>query len=240
MSNEVRQDYLRKLELLKEDVSRLGFMADEAVARAMRALATGDLSLAQAVVQDDEQINRLRYYIEEHSSTLIALQQPTAGDLRTIIAAMYVATNLERIGDYASGIARLALRLAEDGESPNLPVSEDFARMALIGREMLEASLTALIQRDAETARRTGRRDDEVDDLYQVIYRQLIQEMVNHPDDIRRPTFLLWIAHKLERIADRVTNVCERVIYMVTGEIVEFAGRDEPATDLGITVYSRP
>lgn len=240
MSNEVRQDYLHKLELLKEDVSRLGFMADEAVARAMRALAGSDLSLAQAVVRDDEQINRLRYYIEEHSSTLIALQQPTAGDLRTIIAAMYVATNLERIGDYASGIARLVLRLAEDGESTAVPVSEDFARMALIGREMLEASLAALNQRDAETARRTGRRDDEVDDLYQTIYRQLIQEMVNHPDDIRRPTFLLWIAHKLERIADRVTNVCERVIYMVTGEIVEFAGRDEPAADLGVTVYSRP
>jgi phosphate transport system protein len=237
MPTDVRQDFHQKLEGLKDDLTRLGHMVDEAVARSMEALETGDLELAQEVIQNDGEINRHRYYIEEHSTTLIATQQPTAVDLRTIVAAMYVATNLERMGDYAVGIARLALRLAEAGEGNPVPLPPQFLRMAEIGREMLAASMDALAKRDAEAARAVARRDDEVDELNQQIYRELIQEMIKNPEDIRRPTFLLWVAHNLERIGDRVTNVCERVIYMATGEIVEFVDH-QPDSDIDVAVYN--
>jgi phosphate transport system protein len=237
MPTDIRQEFHQKLEGLKADLTRLGHMADEAVARSMQALETGDLELAQEVIQNDGEINRQRYYIEEHSTTLIATQQPTAVDLRTIVAAMYVATNLERIGDYAVGIARLALRLAEAGEGGPVPLPMQLLRMAEIGREMLAASMEALAQREAEAARAVAHRDDEVDELNQQVYRELIQEMIKNPEDIRRPTFLLWVAHNLERIGDRVTNVCERVIYMATGEIVEFVDR-QPDTDIDVTVYN--
>lgn len=238
MLTDIRQEFHQKLAGMNDDLSRLGRMVDDAVAKAMEALAAGDLELAQEVIHGDGEINRQRYYIEEHSTTLIATQQPAAVDLRTIVAAMYVATNLERIGDYAVGIARLALRLAEAGETGPLALPAQFPRMAGIGREMLAAAMDALSARDPEAARAIAHRDDEVDELNQQIYRDLIQEMIKHPDDIRRPTFLLWVAHNLERIGDRVTNVCERVIYMATGEIVEFVDR-QPDTDVDVQVYSR-
>jgi len=237
MLTDVRQEFHQKLEGLKDDLARLGRMVDDAVARAMEALAGGDLELAQEVVHADGEINRQRYYIEEHSTTLIATQQPTAVDLRTIVAAMYVATNLERMGDYAAGIARLVLRLAEAGDGSPAALPPQLPKMAEIGRQMLAASMEALGARDAEAARAVARRDDEIDELNQQIYRELIQEMIRSPEDIRRPTFLLWVAHNLERIGDRVTNVCERVIYMATGEIVEFIDR-QPDGDVGVAVYS--
>lgn len=238
MPTDIRQEFHQKLAGMRDDLSRLGHMVDEAVAKAMDALAAGDLELAQEVIHADGEINRQRYYIEEHSTTLIATQQPAAVDLRTIVAAMYVATNLERIGDYAVGIARLALRLAEAGEAGPLSLPAQFPRMAEIGREMLAAAMEALAARDPEAARAIAHRDDEVDEVNQQIYRELIQEMIKNPEDIRRPTFLLWVAHNLERIGDRVTNVCERVIYMATGEIVEFVDR-QPDTDIDVQVYSR-
>jgi len=238
MLTDIRQEFHQKLDSLKDDLARLADRVGEAVGRAMEALEQGDLDLAQQVIHDDGEINRHRYYIEEHSTTLIATQQPAAVDLRTIVAAMYVATNLERIGDYAVGIARLALRLAEAGEGGAVPLPPQFPRMAQIGREMLSASMEALAKRDPEAARAVAHRDDEVDELNQQIYRQLLQEMIKRPDDIRRPTFLLWVAHNLERIGDRVTNVCERVIYMATGEIVEFTDR-QPETDIDVTVYKQ-
>jgi len=236
MPTDVRQEFHQKLEALKDDLARLGRLVDEAVARSMEALEAGDLELAQEVIQGDGEINRQRYYVEEHSTTLIATQQPAAVDLRTIVAAMYVATNLERMGDYAAGIARLVLRLAEAGDGSPVALPPQLPRMAGIGRQMLAASMDALAGRDAETARAVARRDDEIDELNQQIYRELIQEMIKNPEDIRRPTFLLWVAHDLERIGDRVTNVCERVIYMATGEIVEFVDR-QPDTDIDVTVY---
>jgi len=238
MPTDIRQDFHQKLATMNTDLTRLGHMVDEAVAKAMAALAAGDLDGAQEVIQNDGEINRQRYYIEEHSTTLIATQQPAAVDLRTIVAAMYVATNLERIGDYAVGIARLALRLAEAGEGGPMALPPQFGQMAEIGRTMLGAAMEALAARDPEAARSVAHRDDEVDELNQQIYRDLIQEMIKNPEDIRRPTFLLWVAHNLERIGDRVTNVCERVIYMATGEIVEFVDR-QPDTEIDVQVYSR-
>jgi len=233
---DIRQEFHQKLEGLKDDLARLAGRVGDAVARAMEALERGDLDLARRVIHGDGDINRHRYYIEEHSTTLIATQQPAAVDLRTIVAAMYVATNLERIGDYAVGIARLALRLAEAGEGGAVALPPQLPQMAEIGRAMLAASMEALAQRDPEAARTVAQRDDEVDELNQRGFGQLLQEMIKHPEDIRRPTFLLWVAHNLERIGDRVTNVCERVIYMATGEIVEFTDR-QPETDVDVQVY---
>ena len=191
-----------------------------ALQKAVRALVEDDISLAQQVVAEDEQMNRLRYYIEEHSVALIATQQPLARDLRTIIAVMYLATNLERMGDHAAGVARLVLRM-HDVPYPRelLPT---FEQMSHIGREMLRDALNAFVNNDEVTARQIGMRDDELDDLYNDLVQRLIREIAQQPDYAQGLTYLLWVAHNLERIGDRVTNICERTIYMVSGELVEF------------------
>lgn len=230
MSRETRQEFHDKLEALKGDVLRLGSMVDEAIVNAEKALEEGDVALAQQLVEDDEEINRLRYYIEEHSATLIATQQPLARDLRVIVAAMYLATNLERMGDYASGIGRIVIRMSQ---VPHLPYSEIMTalqQMGQIGREMLKQSLDAFIEYDADLARDIAYRDDEIDDLYNHIYGKLIQRMIDNPKEVQSITYLLWTAHNLERIGDRVTNLCERVVYLVTGELLEFVA-DRADTD---------
>ncbi len=215
----VRLEFQHKLQALEGDVIRLGSMVDEAIANAIKALEEGDLVLAQQVVRNDENINRLRYYIEEHGSALIATQQPLARDLRTIIAAMYVATNLERMADHAAGVARLTLRMAKIPRPELIP---QFRQMAEVGREMLNQSLEAFIHYDADLAYKVAARDDEIDDLYNVVFQEMIRRMIENPEQVQSATFLLWVAHNLERIGDRVTNICERVIYMVTGELMEF------------------
>ncbi len=217
--NNVRLDFQHKLQALEGDVIRLGSMVDEAIANAIKSLEEGDLALAQQVVRNDEAINRLRYYIEEHGSALIATQQPLARDLRTIIAAMYVATNLERMADHAAGVARLTLRLARTPRTDLLP---QFRQMADVGREMLNQSLEAFIHHNADLAHDVAARDDEVDELYNVIFQAMIRHMIENPEQVQSATYLLWVAHNLERVGDRVTNICERVIYMVTGELMEF------------------
>lgn len=215
----VRLEFQHKLQALEGDVIRLGSMVDEAIANAIKALEDGDLVLAQQVVRNDENINRLRYYIEEHGSALIATQQPLARDLRTIIAAMYVATNLERMADHAAGVARLTLRMAKIPRTELIP---QFRQMADVGREMLNQSLEAFIHHDAELAHKVAARDDEIDELYNIVFQEMIHRMIENPEQVQSATFLLWVAHNLERIGDRVTNICERVIYMVTGELMEF------------------
>lgn len=217
---DIRQEFQHKLESLVGDVLRLGSMVDVALQKAVTALVEDDISLAQQVVAEDEQMNRLRYYIEEHSVALIATQQPLARDLRTIIAVMYLATNLERMGDHAAGVARLVLRM-HDVPYPRelLPT---FEQMSHIGREMLRDALNAFVNNDEVTARQIGMRDDELDDLYNDLVQRLIREIAQQPDYAQGLTYLLWVAHNLERIGDRVTNICERTIYMVSGELVEF------------------
>lgn len=215
----VRLEFQHKLQALEGDVIRLGSMVDEAIVNAVKALEEGDLVLAQQVVRNDENINRLRYYIEEHGSALIATQQPLARDLRTIIAAMYVATNLERMADHAAGVARLTLRMAKIPRTELIP---QFRQMADVGREMLNQSLEAFVHHDAELAHKVAARDDEIDELYNIVFQEMIRRMIENPEQVQSATFLLWVAHNLERIGDRVTNICERVIYMVTGELMEF------------------
>lgn len=229
-TRQTRHEFQDKLDALKGDVLRLGSMVDEAIATAGRCLEDGDLKRAQQLVDNDEEINRVRYYIEEHSATLIATQQPLARDMRLIIAAMYLATNLERMGDYASGIGRIVQRIAEVPRVPYAEVTPAFQQMGDIGREMLKQALDAYIERDGELAREVAARDDEIDELYNQIFRTLTQRMIDNPKELESITYLLWAAHNFERLGDRVTNICERVVYLVTGELLEFVD-DRGETD---------
>jgi phosphate transport system protein len=170
------------------------------------------------VILEDLDINRKRYETEERCLELLATQQPMARDLRTIVAVLHVIVDLERMGDHAEGIAKVAIMLADE---PPLKPYIDIPRMAEVGIRMLRGSIEAFKQRDVDMARRVCDDDDEVDALYDQVYRELITFMINDPRTIERATHITWIAHNLERIADRVTNICERVVYMVQGRIEE-------------------
>jgi len=218
MTERARGLFHQQLRELRDDIVYLSGLAETAVREAVDALKERDVNLAHQVVANDEAINARRYEIEERCVTLIATQQPAASDLRAIIAAMFIATELERMGDYASGIAELAVRLA------NLPLLKpliDVPRMAETDQEMIQDSLKAYLEQDPDLAMTTAKRDAEIDKLYDQIYRELLTYMLEDPKNITRATYLLWVGHNLERIADRVTNICERVIFMTTGEIKE-------------------
>ncbi len=208
----------RELTDLRDNILSLGGMVETAIERAVRALREQDEDLARQVMAGDEEINTRRYDIEEQCVRLIATQQPAAGDLRAIVAAIHIVTELERMGDYASGIAELAIRLADQ---PHLKPLIDVPRMAEIDGAMIRASLEAYFRRDPDLALETAKRDVEIDGLYDQVYRELLTYMLSDPRTITRATYLLWVAHKLERIADRVTNICERVIFMCTGKMEE-------------------
>jgi phosphate transport system protein len=194
----------------------LAGMVVEAIERGVRALRERDIELAQLVIADDARINRKRYEIEEQCIEMIATQQPLARDLRTIVSVLHIIVDLERMGDHAEGIAKVALLLADE---PQLKPYIDIPRMAEIATRMLSSSLEAFKNRDAELARRICDDDDEVDALYDQVYRELLTYMANDPKTIERATYLTWVAHNLERIADRVTNICERVVYLVEGRV---------------------
>jgi len=210
--------YERELAEIEEDMLVLAGMVERAIDRSIQSLKTRDQSLAHQVVLDDVEVNRKRYEIEEKCLDLIALQQPMATDLRTIVAIFHVIVDLERMGDHAEGIAKVAIMLAD--EAPLKPYI-DIPRMAELATDMLAQSLIAFRTRDVDLARQISARDDEVDALYDQVYRELIVYMINDPRTIERATHVTWIAHNLERIADRVTNICERVGYMVTGHLEE-------------------
>ncbi len=208
----------RELARLRDELLRLGSLVDSAIERALRALQTRDLALARQVIQDDQAINDLRYKIEEDCLALIATQQPAAVDLRTTVAILNIIIDLERMADHAAGIAEIVIRM---GTEPLLKPLIDIPRMAQIDREMLRRSLDAFIAHDPDLAREVAQRDDEVDHLYNQIFRELLTFMIEDPKTITRATYLLWIAHNLERIGDRVTNISERVVFMTTGIVRE-------------------
>ena len=211
---------------LQRQLRTLASLVDVAIERGVRALERLDRTAAQGVIEEDRRINQLRYQIEDDAVHIIAMQQPIARDLRLIVAVLSVLPELERIGDYCAGIAKIVL-LHED--RPLLKPLIDVPRMALICREMLRDAIDAFISRDAEKAAAVARRDDEVDRLYDQIYRELLTFMLNDPRTIDRATWLIWVAHNLERIADRVQNVCERTVYEVTGTMKELAFKEPDA-----------
>jgi len=193
-------------------------MVETAIERGIEALKTRNVNLAHQIIEDDLKINRKRYDTEDKCLELIATQQPLASDLRTIASVLHITVDLERMGDHAEGIAKIALMLADE---PPLKPYIDIPRMAQVGIDMLMGSMEAFKDRDPERARAICNQDDEVDALYDQVYRELLTFMINDPRTIQRATYLIWVAHNLERIADRVTNICERVVYLVEGRIEE-------------------
>ena len=213
-----RELFDKKLREMQDDVLILGSMVEKAIQRSMDALRNRDSAASNAVIQEDQAINAKRYEIEEKCIHTIALQQPMAADLRVLVAVLFIATELERMADHAEGIARINLML---GDEPLPPMLGDISEMAEKAPDMLRRALTAFVERDDRAARLICDEDDQVDALYDSAYHALIQEMISTPSNVQRVTYLIWTCHNLERIADRVTNVCERVIFMVTGQLEE-------------------
>jgi phosphate transport system protein len=213
-----RTVFTQSMQELQEEMLTLGSMVDKAVARSIEALRAQNVERARSVIQNDEQINNARWKIENECTLVIATQAPLARDLRYIFAIAHIATELERMADYAQGIAKLTIQTAN---VPLLKPLTDLPRMADLGRELLAGALDAFVEQDAAKARQIAARDDEVDNLYDQVYRELLTFMISDPSTVPRATHLLWIAHNLERIADRVTNICERTIFSVTGKIEE-------------------
>jgi phosphate transport system protein len=214
----VRSSFERQLSETQDDMLVMADMVSIAITRSIDALKDRDVGLARQIIADDMKINTKRYDIEEECLEIIAMQQPMARDLRTILAVLHIIVDLERMGDHAEGIAKIAIMLAEE---PPLKPYVDIPRMAEVAVEMLRQSLEAFKNRDVEQARAICDMDDEVDALYDQVYRELLVYMLNDPRTIERATHITWVAHNLERIADRVTNICERVVYMVQGKIEE-------------------
>jgi len=215
---EMRAVFHKKLREIQDDVLAMGSMVSKAILRSIDALKNRDLELAHQIIGDDQKINAKRFEIEEKCIQLIATQQPMASDLRTIIAILNITTEIERIGDYAVGIARIVVLI---GDEPPLKPLVDIPRMAEQVVDMLQRSLNAFLNRDAEAARKIAAEDDLVDHLYDQIFRELITFMAEDRKTITRATRLIWTAHNLERAADRVTNICERVVFIVTGRMEE-------------------
>ena len=213
-----RMEFDRQLEHLQDDLLALGSMVEKATAKAVEALKTRDLAMSEQVVREDDAIDDKRREIEDRVIDLIAVQQPVASDLRLLITTLHVSMELERIGDYAEGIGKISLRM---GNEPPVKPLVDIPRMAQKASAMLRDALDALVKRDTEKAYQVLADDDEVDDLYAQVYRELLVLMLQDPKIIQRGTYLLWTAHDLERIADRATNIAEEVVYLVTGKRVD-------------------
>lgn len=215
---EIRTDFHKRLKEIQDELLVMGNMVEKAITSSMEALKKRDLKLAQQVIDGDVKINEKRFNIEEKCIQLIATQQPMAGDLRSIICVLNIITDLERIGDHAEGTAKIAVMT---GDEPPLKPLIDLPRMAEKAVGMLHRSLEALINSDVEAARQIIAEDDEVDNLYDQVFRELLTFMAEDPKILTRATRLLWVAHNLERSADRVTNICERVVFSVTGKMEE-------------------
>jgi phosphate transport system protein len=215
---EIRTTYHKQLRQIQDEILAMGSMVEKAITNSIEALKNRNLELAQQIIVDDQKVNRKRFEIEDKCTQLIATQQPMAGDLRAIICVLNIITEIERIGDYAEGIARIVIEI---GNEPPLKPLIDIPRMAEKVVDMLHRSLDALVNRDADAAKQLANEDDEVDNLYDQVFRELLTFMIEDPKTITRATRLIWVAHDLERSADRVTNICERVVYLVTGKMEE-------------------
>ena len=211
-----RTDFDRDLRMLQDELLLLGSMVEKAIAKAMDALKRRDPEASNEVIKQDDIIDQKQVELEECCIDLIATQQPLAGDLRILLTVLHVAMELERIGDYAEGIAKISLLI---GDEPPLKPLRDIPRMAEKASDMLRRSLDALVNRDVVGSMAVWSDDDEIDELYEQVFQELLTFMMADPSTIRRATYLLWVAHDLERIADRTTNIAERVIYLVTGKV---------------------
>ncbi|MBN1369515.1 MAG: phosphate signaling complex protein PhoU [Dehalococcoidaceae bacterium] len=215
---EIRAKFHNKLKGLQDEILVMGSMVEKALLYSVEALKNRDLALAREIVIGDLKINAKRFEIEEQCVELIATQQPMASDLRTLVSMTSITTELERIADHAEGIAKIAIM---NGDEPPVKPLVILPRMAEQTAQMLQNSLKALINRDPASARQIAVEDDQIDTYYSQVFRELIVIMTEDPRAITRATRLIWVAHNLERSADRVTNICERVVFIATGKIEE-------------------
>jgi phosphate transport system protein len=213
-----RQRYAVQIQELRDAVVTMASMVDKAIARAIDALRHQDVNLARQVVAADRSINEHRWRTESEALLIIATQAPMAGDLRMVASAIHITTDLERMADHAAGIAKIVVQTANE---PLLKPLVDLPRMSDLARAMLADSITAYVENDEPLAREIALRDDEIDALYNQIYRELLTFMLADPTTINRATHLLWVAHNLERIGDRVTNICEQIVFTATGSVEE-------------------
>jgi phosphate transport system protein len=214
----IRKTFEHEIQQVKDEVLLLGSMVEHAIIASVDVLKKRDIKGAEKIIADDSEINKKRFDIERQLMILIATQQPMAHDLRLLASTMEIISELERMGDYAKGIANINIRM---GEEKLLKPLIDIPRMAQIGADMLHRSLTAFVNEDVEVAKAIPAEDDEVDALYNQIYHELMLFIIQDPKTIERANLLLWVAHNLERVADRVTNICERTIFIATGEMAE-------------------
>ena len=223
-----RADFEEQLKHIQDEVLLIGSLVEKTIHRSVQSLSDRNIELARQVIADDDEIDVRQHELEEFCIDVIARQQPMAGDLRMIVTGLQVASELERIGDYAEGIAKISVRM---GDEPPLKPLIDIPRMADISVDMLRRSLTALNTRDDAIARQVWQDDDQVDQLNEQVFRELVTYMLQDPRNIERATLLMWVSHNLERVADRATNVAERVIYLATGLI---ATEGQSWSDVGL------
>jgi phosphate transport system protein len=223
----LRKNFENEIQHLKDEIILLGSMVEQSLLDSVEALKKRDVEAARRVVETDNKINAKRFALENEVMIIIATQQPMAHDLRLLASIFEVISELERMGDYAKGIGVINLRM---GDQPLLKPLIDIPRMAKIGVDMLHRALAAFVNEDAATARAIPAEDDEVDQLYEQVYRELMTYIMADPKNIERANWLLWVAHNLERFSDRVTNICERTVFIVTGELSEIEGNPNDKT----------
>lgn len=214
----------QEIKLVQDEMLLLGSLAEQAILNAVDALRRRDVAAAKAITAEDKKINDKHFAIENHILIIFATQSPLARDLRVLAAMLEIITELERIGDYAKGIAKVAIRLADD-ETP-IPIRE-ISTMADKATSMLHRALSAFVSEDLAAAYAIPKEDDEVDELYITIYRKIVQNMIKNPEKIDHTNQILWVIHNLERTADRVTNICERIVFIVSGELLELDSSDD-------------
>jgi phosphate transport system protein len=216
----LRKTFENEIQQLKDEIIVLGSMVEQSILESVDALKKRDVEASKKIIELDNQINAKRFALEDQTMILIATQQPMARDLRLLASILEVISELERMGDYGKGIAVINIRMSDQ---PLLKPLVDIPRMAQIATSMLHRALTAFVNEDAEAARLIPPEDDEVDALYEQIYRELMTFIMQDPKNIERANWLLWASHNLERFADRVTNICERTVFIATGEIKEIS-----------------
>ena len=207
-----------QLENIKNDLLQMGILVDLAIGRSIQALQILDYDLADSVIIEDHALNEIRFRVEEHCLQLIATQQPAARDLRAIVAAMTIVSDLERMGDHAAGIAKTVLRMTDDIKAEP---AAGLARMAEQVQMMLQDGMRAYKNLDPHQAYRVASMDDVIDMQYQALFSEYLKLIAQNPDHTARALYLLFSGHNLERIGDRVTNITERVIFMTSGEMEE-------------------
>ncbi|NJN44767.1 MAG: phosphate signaling complex protein PhoU [Anaerolineae bacterium] len=225
-----RKSFDQQIGKLKDEILLLGSMVEQATLDAAKALKNRDHKKAKRIYEEDRWINEKHLQIENDCVMLMATQQPMARDVRFLASALVVSTELERMGDYAKGIARICMVLKDDPITH--PLSE-IGQMAITATDMLHKALSAFVNNHIQAAHNIPLDDDIVDELYNQFHRHLIQKMIEKPEIIDRANYLLWAAHNLERLADRVINICERTIYISTGILKEIANSDDE-TPMGL------